>query len=337
LVFKLGEAMLGGVILTAAALGAFRRIRNALLAAPVAALGFTLVMLPPRLVPSLITRYICSVEGLRNFASIELSRLIWATLFLLGLAVAVRWMKPVWLALLAGSAAGTVLALAARTAIMGSELSLRWLVGAAYSLAGGLVFAGAFWGGLQLPWARLREGPEAAAPNYQRISKGFFFGSVAVAFGIALPLAIDGYVLATRHHEGALQLLALSLLPTLYLAVVMLVLFYKMWAAIQDGHARATPGKAIGFLFIPVLNIYWAFQLVWGWAKDYNRLVERHGLNAPRVPEGLFLAYVILAFASCIPVLGLVLVSVSYFIALAMVEKICDGINAIPPQLKPAA
>ncbi|MEE8200319.1 MAG: hypothetical protein V3R29_04040 [Candidatus Acidoferrales bacterium] len=67
------------------------------------------------------------------------------------------------------------------------------------------------------------------------------------------------------------------------------------------------------------------------------RGVERHRLNAPRLPEGLFLAYTILALSGVIPVLGLVLATINYFVALAMVSKICDGINAIPPQLKPAA
>ncbi len=71
--------------------------------------------------------------------------------------------------------------------------------------------------------------------------------------------------------------------------------------------------------------------------RGVPRGVERHRLNGPRLPEGLFLAYTILAFLAIIPVAGLVLATINYFVALAMVSKICDGINAIPPQLKPAA
>lgn len=338
------SAMLGNVMLTAVVLAAFRWIRNSILAATVAALAFTLVMSPLRLVPALITNYI--VEGWRELVFYESNRLIWAALFLLGMAVAVRWMKPVWLALLVGAAAGSVLTTAALDAVsvaVGglSEPSLGKTLGqAAYGLVSALVFAAAFWGALQLPWARLREGPHVSAAysfaNYHRISKKFFVGSFAVAFGIALPFMLSGSMLVGPRREGTLLLLLLYSIPLLYGAVVMLVLFYKMWVAIQDGHARATPGKAIGFLFIPILNIYWAFQFLWGWAKDYNSLVERHGLNAPRLPEKLFLAYVILAFTAWIPVLGPVIVSVNYFVGMAMVEHICDGINAIPPQLKPA-
>jgi hypothetical protein len=119
-------------------------------------------------------------------------------------------------------------------------------------------------------------------------------------------------------------------LPMMYGAVVVLVLFYKMWAAIQDGHARTTPGKAVGFLFIPLFNLYWAFQAIWGFAKDYNAYLIRHSVNAPKLPEGLFLAYVILVLCAVIPLLGLLLALVNFVILIIMVMKICDAINALP-------
>lgn len=231
------NAMLGNVMLTAVVLAAFRWIRNPLVAATVAALAFTLVMSPMRLIPALITGYI--VEGWRKLAFFELNRLVWAALFLLGMAVAVRWVKPMWLALLVGVAAGSVLTTAALEAVnvaVGGvrEPSLgRTLGQAVYGLISALVFAAAFWGALQLPWARLREGPQVAAAysfaNYHRISKRFFLGSFAVAFGIALPLLISSSMPGGSRREGSLLLLLLYSIPLLYGAVVMMVLFYKMW------------------------------------------------------------------------------------------------------------
>lgn len=164
----------------------------------------------------------------------------------------------------------------------------------------------------------------------KKISKGFFLGSVAVGIGIACILLVIGNIqVRTGDPDAALGLIGLSLIPMLYGAIVMTVLFYKMWSAIQDGHARTTPGKAIGFLFIPFFNIYWAFQAIWGFSKDYNMYIKRQGIDTQRLPEGLFLAYTILCFTGWIPVLGLILVVVNYFIGLAMVSKICDGINVI--------
>ena len=158
----------------------------------------------------------------------------------------------------------------------------------------------------------------------KKLSKGFFLGSVAVWLGLAVILLIVGNFI----HSDILIILSYVLM--LFVAGVMMTLFYKMWASIQDGYARTSPGKAIGFLFIPFFNIYWAFQAICFFSKDYNSFVDRHSVDAPRLPEGLFLAFTILIFTTWIPVIGLLLLFVNYFIGLAMVLKICDGVNALP-------
>jgi len=167
----------------------------------------------------------------------------------------------------------------------------------------------------------------------QRVSKGFYLVSWGGGVGLGVVLLAAGFLLAMDSHmdEAAPFALGLGALTMLYGAIAIFVLWYKMWAAIQDGHARATPGKAVGFLFIPFFNLYWAFQVLWGWAKDYNAYIARHNLaNAPKMPEGLFLAYVILCFSGVIPVLGILLVMANFVIGLMMVSKICDGVNALP-------
>jgi hypothetical protein len=97
----------------------------------------------------------------------------------------------------------------------------------------------------------------------------------------------------------------------------MYVFLYKMWAAIQDGQARTTPGKAIGLLFIPLFNYYWIFQVLPGYATDYNKFVERHRINAPRLSQGLILA------AMFVPGINLIL----WWI---VIGRICEGVNALP-------
>ena len=160
-----------------------------------------------------------------------------------------------------------------------------------------------------------------------KISKGFFLGSIAIGLGIADVLMIIGTIKAKSGDSDALGMIGLSYIPMLYGAVVMLMLYHKMWASIQDGHARTTPGRAVGMLFVPFYNLYWAFQVIWGFSKDYNAYVERHGTKAARLPEELFLANVIMCFLTWIPVIGLIILVVNYFIVLVMVTKICDAIN----------
>ncbi len=45
-------------------------------------------------------------------------------------------------------------------------------------------------------------------------------------------------------------------------AVFNFLLLARMWDAIQDGQTTIAVGKAIGFLFVPLFNIYWFFR-VW--------------------------------------------------------------------------
>ena len=158
-------------------------------------------------------------------------------------------------------------------------------------------------------------------------------GSLALAGAILLLLIV--LLAGGAHIEDEWPIfVVLAFLPMPVGAIAMLVLWYKMWAAIQDGHARTTPEKAILLLFIPVFNIYWAFQAIWGWAKDYNAYTARHGLtNAPKMPEGLFLAYVVLCFLGVFVLPALI----NFIVMLVMISKICDGVNALPAGPAPAA
>ncbi len=117
------------------------------------------------------------------------------------------------------------------------------------------------------------------------------------------------------------ELLYFSWLPLLPALISLYMMIYKMWAAIQDGYARMTPGKAIGFMFIPLFNIYWFFQVFYGWAKDYNSYLARHNLNLPRVSEGTFLIYAISSLI-CFPVAIVMLFIV--------IKNVCNAVNALP-------
>ncbi len=118
----------------------------------------------------------------------------------------------------------------------------------------------------------------------------------------------------------------------LYTAIVWMVLLYKAWSSIQDGQARTTPGQAVGFMFIPLFNLYWQFQAVWGFAVDYNKYLERHGVGVPRLPDGLFLAMCILPFTMIVPFVNMFVGLGLLVVQILVVAKMCDAINALPPR-----
>lgn len=141
-------------------------------------------------------------------------------------------------------------------------------------------------------------------------------------------------------------------LLTILAAVVTFILIYKMWAAIQGRGARTSAGRALGFMFIPLFNFYWFFEVYWGWTKDYNRIPESDDVELPSMPEGIGLAVCIL------PLLSMCLMFASFFgggwknfaeeaavnvgfqasmlislvntiLMAVLFSKICDGINAL--------
>ena len=330
----LASALFGSVVLTGAVLGAFRWIRNPFLAAPVATVGYVVLMLPLRLLqhsgfpPDMPERWRYLLMG-------QMNSVIWTLLSLLGLVAAVALIRPVWLALLVGAGASVVASLVLSHLLGMVLLESSFHLGSALadlagSLAGAGAFAGVFWGGLHLMGLGAESyTPATAVTGPERLSKAFYVGSIAGAFALFVVLCGAAIALAPREREAAFALLGLAALSGLYGGVVNVVLWYKAWAAIQDGHARTTPGKAIGFLFIPFFNFYWAFQALWGWAKDYNAYAARHSIQAPRMPEGLFLAYVILCIVAFIPALGVLASLAALVIAVVMAAKICDGVNAL--------
>ncbi len=171
----------------------------------------------------------------------------------------------------------------------------------------------------------------------KRMSTPFYLASwLAGMIGSFLLLGIGAVVVEALPVEPIPQGIAASVLgfgAVIYAIVVWLVFTYRIWSRLPAEHARTTPGKALGFLFIPFFNLYWLFQAYWGWAKDYNTLVEKEGLELRPMPAGLALAMCIMDFVniplSFIPVLN-VLSQVAVIVLTAVfIIKACGRINAL--------
>ena len=157
----------------------------------------------------------------------------------------------------------------------------------------------------------------------KKLSKGFYLGSLIVGWGLGVILVEMGITL-------------LSSIPIVYSVIIGCLLWFNAWASIQDGHARTTPGKAIGFLFIPFYNLYWIFQAFWGFAKDYNSYIARHKVVVSRLPEGLFLSLCILSLISGlgalparVPLHRYALSIVLFVIGIVVINKVCDAVNSL--------
>lgn len=134
---------------------------------------------------------------------------------------------------------------------------------------------------------------ESKASSKAALSKVVFvycWTGVRIIAGI---LGALGLMLAIRKadHSTLIATFAAANVFLICSVAIELALFYKMWAAIQDGQASISPAKAVGFLFIPVFNIYWALLMVTGFAEDYNAFIQRRAIKTKDLPMTLFLIY----------------------------------------------
>jgi len=196
----------------------------------------------------------------------------------------------------------------------------------------------------------------------KKLSKSFYLGSyigctillsiltLVIDIGNAIHTVYKGLIDAftsTDAVETPLWLTFITVLSSpisIFYLVVLCMFIYNSWALIQDGHARTSACKALGFLFIPFFNIYWTFQAVWGFAVDFNKYIARNNVKkAQKLPEGLFLALCIIYLLSFIPgithaIIGCTpcvfvtwaAVTATYIIGAVLINKVCDAVNALP-------
>lgn len=117
--------------------------------------------------------------------------------------------------------------------------------------------------------------------------------------------------------DASFALAWLFIVPAILCIVFTCMLHHKCWAAIPEGFARMTPGKAVGYLFIPFYCLYWVFPSFGGLGADCVALARTRGFRGHDNLGGLGMG---LAVVTCvemvlgwIPGIGLLL-SIGEFI-----------------------
>ncbi len=186
---------------------------------------------------------------------------------------------------------------------------------------------------------------ERPSPRVRRTSAGLYAGSMAggqvlgtllmLAGAVVLAVNNDSYTSSDSATIIAVALCLMGALLMLCGSIFYLIVIYNAWASIQDGHARTTPGKAIGFLFIPFYNFYWVFQALPGFADDYNAYLDRAKIPAPPMGRGLLQSLAVLQVISVVPVIGWITSLAVMPMSWAVAVSFCAAINALPETAAP--
>jgi hypothetical protein len=141
----------------------------------------------------------------------------------------------------------------------------------------------------------------------------FLFGVAALLIGIVM--------LFDRHNEDEVMILFLIgsgfvLFSTIYFLVVL----YRLWDFTIQASKRLglrpdidSPGKAVGFLFIPLFSYYWIFVACGKLPVNLNAIAEKKGY-ARGASEIMGIIIAVLSLVSIIPFLGYVTGAVTAFI-----------------------
>lgn len=102
-----------------------------------------------------------------------------------------------------------------------------------------------------------------------------------------------------------------------------LVSLGRCWSIIQGTTARTTPGKAVGFLFIPFFNIYWTFIAYVGLATDANKFADSQCLKS-RINYSLAVATCIIMLIPYLNIISFIFFTVLIYQMAAFHNEIID-------------
>jgi len=148
---------------------------------------------------------------------------------------------------------------------------------------------------------------------------------------LALLLAMAGDADRDIREALAMTFLAGAPLTSILNTVFIMMILHRAWKAIQDEHVPTTPGKAVGYLFIPLFNFYWVFVAIGGYAAAFNAYAARHRIPARQLSPALFYAHCVLALVGIpinfVPGIGLIYAVVVSIMPLLVLWGITGAVN----------
>jgi serine/threonine protein kinase len=113
---------------------------------------------------------------------------------------------------------------------------------------------------------------------------------------------------------GGIIVAAAGAVPLIAAISIFAVLLYRCWYLIQGYMVRDSgvrlywgkpmmPGRAVGFLFVPIFNLFWVFAAVFGLAQEMDTIAQRSDSRQaiPTVPPPLALIWCILFVSIFVP------------------------------------
>lgn len=153
------------------------------------------------------------------------------------------------------------------------------------------------------------------------------------------------------YSNTAANMILIALCFYLIMIVIGCFITYRMWQSIEDEHSRARPRDAVFFMFVPGYNIYWIFEVIYGFAQDYNNYIKRNSIETQGINENIFLGFTVISilksvfpilifilsrykpwlgvFTAIITIIGIIVDFIHFFWGIKIIPIICDSVNSL--------
>ncbi len=121
-------------------------------------------------------------------------------------------------------------------------------------------------------------------PGWTLTGSWIALSALAWCFGIlALVLTLDaGSRISDDEAMGIGISCGLWFLTGLPAIIIFFVWLHRAWSAVPPIDRGTSPGKAVGYMFIPFFNIYWAFRAIPGLSASTRRAQQALDPQSPR-------------------------------------------------------
>lgn len=131
-------------------------------------------------------------------------------------------------------------------------------------------------------------------PNIQTV---LLWGGISLVL-LSMPVIYGPPILGQQKTVAFMQTFEFLLVTIFWIGIISIVcseiyflkVLYRCWSILQDSTARTTPGRAAGFLFIPLFNFYWVFVSIKGLANDANDFLKLKNANGHKISIWLSIA-----------------------------------------------
>jgi len=138
--------------------------------------------------------------------------------------------------------------------------------------------------------------PESDSPKRVSCVLAFVFASIYLPILLIYDLMeLDGTWLESERDGFSL----VFFLPSIVLLEIFeCILLYKCWKALPGAYRKTSPGRAVGFLFIPVYNFYWYFCTYKWLAEGFFELGQDRNHRDIKDLSGLAISFAVLSLFS---------------------------------------